>query len=70
MQNRELVSLYTPQVESSTVVQFSQPAKKETSIVVRVLYTYGPISGYTSVFFLTADMLNQDKLKIEFFVTV
>ena len=57
-------------MESSTVVQFSQPAKKETGIIVHVLYTYGPISGYTSVFFLTADMLNQDKLKIEFFVTV
>ena len=52
MQNRELVSLYTPQVESSTVVQFSQPAKKETGIIVHVLYTYGPISGYTSVSFL------------------
>ena len=60
MQNREL-SAFTP-----LRWNLPQPAKKETGIVVRVLYTYGPISGYTSVFFLTADMLNQDKLKIEF----
>ena len=40
MQNGELKSLKPHQVESSTVVQSSQPAKLKRGIIVHGLYTY------------------------------